>query len=88
MRERSALESRIAGLKKEEDKLDVDGDWLTSQAKKLEVEKERRQLEEKLNKMDKQDAEIEEMKKRVKKKVLLHFKLAQHLFKIQLSLTN
>lgn len=68
-REKSSLTVQIEKLKLEESKLANDGDWITGQSLKLEAERERRKLEDKLNNFIEHEENMKQLKERVTNKV-------------------
>lgn len=68
-REKASLEDKIKALKLQEQDLDDESDWISGQSRRLDEERERRQLEERLRLMTVQSEEMEQLKERVKNKV-------------------
>lgn len=68
-REKASLEDKIKALKLQEQDLDDESDWISGQSRRLDAERERRQLEERLRLMTVQSEEMEQLKERVKNKV-------------------
>lgn len=68
-REKSSLTVQIEKLKLQESKLASDGDWITGQSLKLQAERERRKLEDKLNNFIDHEKSMKQLKERVSNKV-------------------
>lgn len=70
-RKKTTIQTEIEELRLKESTLEEDGDWITGQSQKLEAERRRRALEEKLSNMMKHNKRMEEIKQRVKHKVTI-----------------
>ncbi|XP_054265114.1 ATP-dependent DNA helicase DDX11 [Macrosteles quadrilineatus] len=68
-REKDLLKEGIEDLKKQEEELEKENDWISGQSRKLELERSRLQLQSTLKLMTDQDEEIQQMKERISKQV-------------------